>query len=141
MRALLDTNVLLDHFLAREPFAKDASALMQAIAEQRFEAYISPITPLNIYYVARKFRDGNGSLELVRSMLASCRIALLDYAVLNTALHLPLNNYEDATQLASAQAEGLDAIVTRDPKDFVGASLPVFSPASFLLELSRQAGV
>ena len=57
---------------------------------------------------------------------------------MQSALKLPLADYEDAVQLASALAYQLDAIVTRDPDDFAGASLPIYSPADFLKQLSRQ---
>ena len=43
---------------------------------------------------------------------------------------------QDAVQLAGALAYRLDAIVTRDPQDFAGATLPVHSPADFLKQFS-----
>lgn len=35
-------------------------------------------------------------------------------------------------QCAAAVAEGLDAIVTRNVKDFANSPLPVYSPAEFV---------
>ncbi len=48
----------------------------------------------------------------------------IDHDSLRAALTLPLKDYEDAVQVASAQANGLEAIVTRDLADFAGATLP-----------------
>lgn len=44
MKALLDTNVLLDFVLLRQPFAADATTLWVANEQGRYEAYISGIT-------------------------------------------------------------------------------------------------
>jgi hypothetical protein len=49
---------------------------------------------------------------------------------------LPLKDYEDAAQLASALVNGLDTIVTRDPVDFAGASLVILSPVDFLEKIA-----
>jgi predicted nucleic acid-binding protein len=51
---------------------------------------------------------------------------------LNHALGLPFSDFEDAVQLASAVAAGLDSIVTRDLNDFRGAPLPVLTPGAFI---------
>jgi len=46
-----------------------------------------------------------------------------------------MKDFEDAVQIASALASGLDFIVTRDVKDFVNSSIRVMSPAEFVKEL------
>lgn len=51
IRALLDTDVILDLVLARDPFADDAAALWLAHEEQHFAAYIAAITPINVFYL------------------------------------------------------------------------------------------
>jgi hypothetical protein len=43
-----------------------------------------------------------------------------------------LQMFEDAVQVASALALGLDAIVTRNLADYAGAALPVYAPADFM---------
>ena len=52
-RVLLDTNVVLDFLLDRAPFADAAAALWQANDDGQIEAYISVITPVNVFYIAR----------------------------------------------------------------------------------------
>jgi hypothetical protein len=52
---------------------------------------------------------------------------------------LPFTDYEDAVQHASATSNGLDAIVTRNVKDFTGATISVLSPAGLLLQLPRPS--
>jgi len=137
MRVLLDTNVILDFLLDREPFSEAASEVWQAVQQGRAEGYVSPITPVNVFYIARKMKGAEYARRLVVGLLAVCQACPLDAATMQLALKLPLADYEDAVQLAGALAYQLDAIITRDPNDFAGASLPIYSPVDFLTELSR----
>jgi predicted nucleic acid-binding protein len=138
MRVLLDTNVILDFLLDREPFSEPAAEVWQAVQQGRAEGYVSPITPVNVFYIARKMKGTEYARRLVVGLLAVCPVCPLDDSTMQSALKLPLTNYEDAVQLAGALAYQLNAIVTRDPHDFAEASLPVYSPDEFLKELSRQ---
>ncbi len=141
LRALLDTNVVLDFLLDRPPFAEASAAVWEANKQKRFVAYISAITPINLFYVARKIKGAEVAIASVAGLLKECRVCPIDFDSLQTALTLSLNDYEDAAQLAGALAQGLDAIVTRDPKDFVGSPLPIFSPADFLNQLTAASDV
>lgn len=49
MRVLLDTNVVLDYLLDREPFAEAAAAVWEAHRQGQIEAYLAAITPVNIF--------------------------------------------------------------------------------------------
>ena len=135
-RVLLDTNVVLDFLLDRAPFADAAAALWQANDDGQIEAYVSVVTPVNVFYIARKLKGAATARQLVESLLAACRVCAPDRSALLSALALPVKDYEDAVQVVSAQAELLDALITRDPDDYNGVQFPVFSPAGFLEQLA-----
>ena len=135
MRALLDTDVILDLLLDRAGFAEAAAALWEAGEQARLEGYISALTPVNVYYIARKLKGADTARQAVAELLAAWRVCLLDVMVLQSALALPLSDYEDAVQHASATANQLDAIITRNREDYRGATLPVYSPTDFLAQL------
>ncbi len=44
MRVLVDTNIILDDFLEREPFVEDAAALMEAIESEGIVGYVTATT-------------------------------------------------------------------------------------------------
>jgi predicted nucleic acid-binding protein len=52
----------------------------------------------------------------------------VDGNVLRDALQYEIHDFEDAVSEAAAQATGCEAIVTRDPKGFSAAALPVLTP-------------
>lgn len=138
MRALLDTDVVLDVVLARAPFAKEATVLFDLCERGLFDAYVSGITPVNVSYVARKAHDSARLRQTIARLLRVVRICPVDHAALARAVNSPISDYEDAVQHACAEAAGLDAIVTRNLGDYKNAALPVLSPADFLQRLSQQ---
>jgi predicted nucleic acid-binding protein len=134
MRVLFDTDVVLDVIAERVPFAAAASELLDFSEQGLFEAYISAITPINIFYIARKAKSSGDLRQAIEHLLRTVRVCPVDHM----ALASPIADYEDAVQHASAAAVGLDAIVTRNLADYKNAALPVYSPTSFLNQLKTQ---
>ena len=49
MRVLIDTNIILDYFLEREPFVQDAEALFNAINSGQVVGYVTATTLTDIF--------------------------------------------------------------------------------------------
>jgi hypothetical protein len=90
---------------------------------------------VNVFYIARRLRNADEAHKVVSALLAASNVCPLHQAMLQTALTLPMRDYEDAVQCATADVCSLDAIITRDPRDYAAAPLPVFSPEDFLSQL------
>jgi predicted nucleic acid-binding protein len=136
MRVLFDTDLVLDLVLDREPFVDAAAAIFTLHENGRIRGYISGITMVNVFYLTRKSKGTSGARKAVEELLATLSICPLDQLVLENAHRLTFTDYEDAVQHACAKASGLDAIVTRNLADYKNATLPVFSPADFLSQLT-----
>lgn len=129
---MLDINVLLDYYLARQPFVADARQIMRLGDAQSFDAYIAATTTTHIYYFARKYKDDKEARKVIIRLLSTMQVATLNLRTLSFALTLPLTDYEDAVQVACAMAYRVDAIVTRDANDFKNSPIPVYAPSDFL---------
>ncbi len=138
MRVLLDTDVILDLLLDRAPFAEHTARLMELNEQQVFEAYVSAITPVNVFYIGRKLIGGEATRRGIAELLVTVRICQVDASVLQNALALPFADYEDAVQHSAATASLLDAIVTRNTADYRAATLPVYTPDAFLKQLTSD---
>jgi predicted nucleic acid-binding protein len=136
MRVLFDTNLVLDLVLDREPFVDAAAAVFTLHENGRIRGYISGITMVNVFYLTRKSKGISGARKAVEELLSTLSICPLDQLVLENAHRLTFTDYEDAVQHACATASGLDAIITRNLADYKNATLPVFSPADFLNQLT-----
>ncbi len=135
MNVLIDTNLVLDVLLKREPWLADSERVWQACDEQRMTGYLLASTLTDIFYIARKILGRQAAREAVELCLTTFAICPLDQTVLEQALLLPGADFEDNVQIAAATHSGLDAIVTRNPNDFSGASLPILLPATLLPQL------
>lgn len=135
MRVLFDTDVVLDLVLDREPFVEAAAKLFELHEQGRIDGYISSVTTVNVFYLTRKNKGIAVARQAVEELLTTLNVCALDRFILEDAHRLAFTDYEDAVQHASATANSLDAIVTRNLKDYKNATLPVFSPTDFLNQL------
>ena len=137
MRVLIDTNIVLDFLLQREPFFQDAERLFQAIDTGQVIGYVTATTLTDIFYISRKHtRSIEQARQAVSETLIAMAICPIDRDVLESAFNSGLADFEDAVQIFSAVAQELDAILTRDAKGFLSSPVSVLS----IQELLRQIG-
>lgn len=128
MRVLVDTNVILDFLIVREPFVEDADALFEAIRTQEITGYVTATTVTDIFYVVRRETKSIAlAREAVYRTLAIMEVCEVNRFSLETAIASNLRDFEDAVQLACATVEKLEAIVTRNAQDFASTNLPILS--------------
>ena len=139
MRVLLDTNVVLDVLLNRQPWVTEASGIWQANDAGELDGYIVATTLTNIFYVARRLTNLDRARAAVRLCLDAFEICIVDRAALEQAETLNGSDFEDNLQMACAAQAGLDAIVTRDPAGFQSSAVLVLTPTELLLRL-KQTG-
>lgn len=135
MKVLIDTNIVLDLLLEREPFVESALSLFEQIEQGKLTGYIAATTITNIFYIIRKAKNYETAIAAVKRLLTGLELCIVDRVVVAVALDNGLKDFEDGIQLACATLNQLDAIVTRDLKDFSNASFPVWSIADSLARL------
>jgi predicted nucleic acid-binding protein len=139
MRVLLDTNVVLDVLLQREPWQAEAAMLWQAVDAGQLTAYLTASTLTDIFYVARRLTDVARARQAVQICLDAFDIGAVDRAVLERAQALSGLDYADNVQIACAEHHHLEAIVTRNLSDYEGSPIVVWSPAQCLQHLESLA--
>lgn len=138
MRILLDSDVILDLVLSRQPHFADAHSIFLAIARNEFLAFASAIAVLNVNYFAEKENGRAFALIEIGKLLSLISVCPTDESMLKNALTSPVTDYEDAVQCESAMAMNLDGIITRNAKDFEKSPIPVYSPCEFLEMLNIE---
>ncbi len=131
-RILLDTDINLNFVLARQPFFVEAKEIFLRLAQNKFEAYIADITAINIYYFGRKEIGRANTLKELEKLLRLVKVCSVNSAILQKAINSLITDCEDAVQHECALAENLNAIVTRNAKDYKNASVKIYSPSEFL---------
>ena len=132
-RIFLDTNVILDFFLEREPFYFDALKLWAACEEGAVDGYVSALTITNVHYIAQRIKNPTTAMIAVRGILDVFNVVPLDKELLRRAADLHDRDYEDDIQLQSAVKAGCSHLFTRDPTHFHSKAIAIVPPSSFTL--------
>ncbi|MDD3967044.1 MAG: PIN domain-containing protein [Candidatus Neomarinimicrobiota bacterium] len=128
MKICVDTNVILDVLLAREPWFPAAVNVLSEIETGKHEGYLCPTTLTTIAYLIQKAKGANKAKHLLAHLLSIFDLTELNKNVFSSALSHAIPDYEDAVLHESARLSGMDAIITRNLRDFRRASLLVYSP-------------
>lgn len=132
MRVLLDTNVVLDVLLDREPWNVQANAIWQAHLRREIAAHTSATSITDIFYVARRRVGRDQAWYAVRACLDQLYVIAVGATELQAAATLGGRDFEDALQIACAAAADLDAIVTRDRSGFASDMMEAIDPTELL---------
>ena len=89
----------------------------------------------DVFYVTKRFTDVATARATIRICLQAFEIAAVDRLVLQRADELAGNDFEDNVQIACAEMNALEAVVTRDLTGFTDSPVPVWSPEACLANL------
>lgn len=136
MKILIDTNIVLDVMLKREPFYRMAVEILGLSKRDDVKEYISASAVTDIYYIAyRQTRDNSAVRKLLKELLKVVSIAGVSGQEIQNALELEWNDFEDSVQYSVALLKEMDGIVTRNSSDYEGAQIKVWKPEELLSEL------
>jgi predicted nucleic acid-binding protein len=133
MAVLIDTNIILDYVLKREPNAEDAQACLDKLFTTRTKSWLTASTITDIYYVARRsLNDSAKAKAVVAKLLNAFLISDVDKTDCLNALELDMNDYEDALVSICAKKCKLQYIITQNVSDFTNSPIPAITPADYL---------
>lgn len=129
----IDTDVVLDFLLNREPYSTYASIIFSLSEEKKIKVYISPLTISNCYYILRKIASHAKVIKNLQKLLLITNITSISRQDVALALNSNFKDLEDALQHYSAISHAkLDVILTRNVKDYRNSELPVMTPETYL---------
>jgi predicted nucleic acid-binding protein len=131
VKVLLDTNIILDYALERQPFWQASEQIFLLLEQGQFEGYVSASTFSDLYYIIRKQRAHKWTLAFLNRLVSVCQTATVDQTVISMALTANFKDFEDAIQYSTAVVNHLDAVVT-NPQDFAEAALPIMTPDNLI---------
>lgn len=135
-RVLVDSDVILDLLLARQPFYPSASRLFVAFEEGRLEGYVSSLAFANLFYLLRKGEGGGPeAIAILRKLRLVTRVLTVDEKIVDLALSSTFTDFEDAIQYFAAAEWKLEAIVTRNRRDYKASKVAIVN-AEECLELA-----
>lgn len=140
MKLLIDTNVVLDVLLRREPFFRTAAEVLNLTQRDEVREYVSASAITDIYYIANKqMKDRDAVRNLLKRLLMVVSVAAVSEREIQNALNLAWGDFEDSVQYSVVLLNEMDGIVTRNPSDYQEANMRIWLPEQ-ALELFANEG-
>lgn len=137
MKALLDTNIVLDVLLDRKPHSVDSAEVFRLIEQGAAEGMLCATTITTLDYLLTQSMSRNKARGVLSQLLTIFEVATVNRAVIEKALLSQMTDFEDAVLDHAAQNSGADVIVTRNIKDFARSVSTVMDPKQFLVLMNK----
>ena len=129
----IDTNVIFDLLLGKEPYSTPANNLFQYSIMNDIVMNICSLSYATIYYVLRKKESHEIVLNNLNWLSILTKCLQVNENVIQKSLTSNFADFEDAIQYFCAlQTPKCEAIISRDRKGFRLSAIPVMSPNEFL---------
>lgn len=130
---LIDTDVILDFFFDREPFAEYATEILNRCEGKKLNGFTTPVIISNVYYLLSKVAKHGIIIDKIKQLLTIIDIVKMDKSVVLKSLNSDFKDFEDALQNFSAVENGkIKIILTRNIKDFKKSKLAILTPEMYL---------
>jgi predicted nucleic acid-binding protein len=131
-KVFIDTDVLLDIFMEREPHHSAALRLLTDLRRSGTSCLTSAVVLADMNYILAKAKGREYSVNKLRSLRTMVRVAPIDEAMVDAALAAPHRDFEDGLQFQCAIGSGIETLITRNAKHYPKGRLRVTSPVEYL---------
>ena len=131
-RVFVDTDVVLDLLTKREPFFQSAILLFNLAEQKEIDAYISPVSISNLYYILRKTSGNAAAISAINTLRLILGIAPIDQRMVDIALASGFDDIEDALQYYTAVENNMEVVITRNVKDYKKRDIQVMTCDEYL---------
>jgi predicted nucleic acid-binding protein len=136
MVILIDTNVILDYLISREPFVDNADKILSLCFNEKCSGYIAVHSITNIFYILRRDFSASKRKEMLMELCEFIEVAgIHKKQVLDALANEDFDDLEDRLQVECARMVNADYIVTRDIADFTGSTIPAVLPEDLLKKI------
>ena len=127
-KILVDTNIILDVLLGRQPWLSASLAVWVAVDRGQARGYLAAHAVTTMFYVVRRLQGEDKAWAVLPGVLRVFRVATVDETIIRHAARDKWPDFEDSVQTEAGVAAMCDFIVTRNPRDFSRSPIPVLTP-------------
>ncbi|AEJ18428.1 PIN domain-containing protein [Gracilinema caldarium] len=131
-RVLIDTDIILDVALARQPFLELSKLVLLLLENNIALGFITSNEITNIYYILRKVGGDEKARKFISELLKFLTVISVEHSDILNALGYEISDFEDSVQHFAALRNQCDCIVTRNIEDYKYSQIAVYSPIDFL---------
>jgi len=136
MVVLIDTNIILDYLLTRQPFLDNADKVLNLCLQQKCNGYIAAHSVTNIFYILRKDFSASERKKMLIELCEFIEVAgIQQKQIIDALINEDFDDLEDRLQVECARMVNADYIVTRDITDFSASPISAILPEDFLIKV------
>lgn len=129
MRLMIDTNIILDVLLEREPFFVESKTILDMCENHEIYGFISASSVTDIFYLLKKaLKNTDEAYKALGHILDIVKVLTVTNEDVNTAFLKKAVDFEDCLLATCAKSNKCDGIVTRNRKDFLSFNITIYSP-------------
>lgn len=141
MRALVDTNILIDYFGRREPFFQWWAPLLVMQEFGDIELWVAPQSFADTFYVLSRQVPADALQKAFHESLSFLKVCTVGSAEVAEATRRSWSDYEDCLVALCAESIDADVLLSRDADGFKDAKMPVHSLEGFFHMLRSEYGI
>lgn len=132
MVVLVDTNVIIDYLVTREPYYESASKIVAKCAKKELSGYIAFHSIPNLWYILRKVPEDKRR-EWIMDVCGFLQVVGASHTEVLRAIQMKeFKDFEDCLQDRCAGSVGADYIITRNVLDFSHSEVKAILPEDFV---------
>lgn len=134
-KIFLDTNVLLDFLLDREPFNDDIAEIIERSIDKSIQLCVSSVTITDANYIIGRFEGKRSANSKTKKILEIVTVENVGETTVHKSSESKFKDFEDGVQNFCAVESKHKIITTRNVKDFKESKLAILTPKELLIRM------
>jgi predicted nucleic acid-binding protein len=135
MKVFLDSDVILDFLLDRQPFSDHISQIFEQSLNSNLQLCVSPTTITNLNYIIGRLENIKQAHLKTKKILQLVKVETVKESTITNAITSKFKDFEDAVQNYCATEANHTVILTRNIKDYKESKLAVLTPKEYLSQM------
>ncbi|GBU23149.1 hypothetical protein R80B4_03065 [Fibrobacteres bacterium R8-0-B4] len=135
-KIFIDSDVILDLLARRVPFYDYSAEIFTLVHKRKIEVFTTAVVLSNVFYILRKINGRDKAKEQLRALRLLIRILPISERIVDNALNSKFNDFEDGLQYFTAKDCNIQAIITRNIKDYKERDIIIQTPEEYLTRLA-----
>lgn len=131
-RLFIDLNVVMDVAGEREPHREPSQKILSYIERNKAHGFVSASSYPTLYYLLEREIGTSDAREFLSVLSDLVAIVPVDKKILDRAMTMDADDYEDAIQIACAESCRANYIVTRDASGYKKSPVKALTPSEYL---------
>lgn len=134
MRYMIDTNIILDVLLERDPFFDNSRTVLKLCEDKKILGFISASAATDLFYIVRKALGNiDDAYNALGHILDIVKVLTVTNEDVNRAFLRKASDFEHCLLATCAKSNNCDGIITRNEKDFKSFDIPLYSPEEIII--------